>query len=430
MSSEQIAEYFQNKIIGITKENEESILTSKNTGRQAEDYVGSILSIMNIGFVKQKKIKCGESYIIPDFYIPNDNLVIEVKSRSYFVSGTASEKIDHIPRKYSKIERKKLKVLVVFCANEINYQKELIEISTDYLRDFCKLAKKYGVIGWISVADLIGTLQEISITTRSIPKPFVKWAGGKSKIHSIILSEFPKQYRRYHEPFVGGGAIAWRIDKDIEKTIADTNASLVNCYNIIKKNHIELIKELSQSEYVYDKTVFLQKRMEFNSYTTQDVKKAALFIYLNKCCFNGLYRENKNGEFNVPFGNMKNVNVCDTAVIMDCHDFLQNVDISTSDFLLSDPNDYEPGDLLYLDPPYHKTFTNYTAGGFGEYEQMLLRDIILKLKPGVFVMISNSDTKFIRELYSGFNLIEINTKYSIGNTDRSKNKMELLIKNF
>lgn len=257
-------------------------------------------------------------------------------------------------------------------------------------------------------------------------KPFIKWVGGKTKLSKVILQEFPEEYNNYHELFVGGGSVFLKL-KDKKISISDTNNTLINTYKIIKESPLELINELSKDIYVNTKEAYLKNRDNFNKDNVDMLKKCALFIYLNKCCFNGLYRENQLGKFNVPFGKMNNPIICNSELILNLNKFLKDVTITTCSF--EDAKNIQEGDLVYLDPPYHKTFSNYTKDLFGEKEHIKLKEFVDNLtKKNIKVLLSNSHTEFIRNLYSSYNIISLDIIYSVGkNKDNSK---ELLIKNY
>jgi DNA adenine methylase len=423
MTTEQ--DYFEGRCAGITKTEEDAFLMSqKNSGSVSEKYVEKVLQANDVVYKKHCRIKTSTGKIvIPDFYLEHYGILLEVKSRGYNMTGTASEKMDHVPRKYSNTG---MKVIVVFCAAENLYSRELIEQPTEYSRDFCQLAKKYGVEAWISVKNLIETLAPYKILD---VRPFVKWAGGKKRLVKDILPEFPKEFNQYHEPFVGGGALFFNVGRGTRKCfISDTNESLIDCYKAIRDKPEELIAELmNDAVYANKKSVFLENRKAFNDEPAGTIKKCALFIYLNKCCFNGLYRVNSSGKFNVPFGDMKNPKVCDTELLRDISKFLQNTDIRHCAY--SDAECINPEDLVYLDPPYHKTFSDYQKENFGEDEHIALKLYVDGLTARrVNVVLSNSDTPFVRELYKNYTIRELGIKYSVGGDRLVKN--ELLIKNF
>ena len=240
------------------------------------------------------------------------------------------------------------------------------------------------------------------------PKPFIKWVGGKRQLlkQFKLMSLYPpKDFNpkkaKYFEPFVGGGAVFFDL-LPLKAVLSDLNSELVITYNVIKDDVEKLIKSLKKHK--YDKEYFLKVRAK-DTKKLSNVERASRFIYLNKTCFNGMYRVNKSGKFNVPFGSQKNPLICDEENLLKVSDALKNVKIIEQDYkqVLKDA---KKGDFVYFDPPYYplnrtSSFTGYTADGFLEKEQEELRDTYLELhKKGCFVMLSNSNTEFIKKLYS------------------------------
>lgn len=231
------------------------------------------------------------------------------------------------------------------------------------------------------------------------PQPFIKWVGGKRSLLQEITSRLPDKFNNYFEPFVGGGALFFSLSNKISKaTLVDSNLELVLAYRVIQNEPEALIKKLKEFSDKHSKEYFYQVRKR----ERQDpVSIAARFLYLNKTCYNGLYRVNKKGLFNVPVGNYNNPNIIQAENITSCHQALKKAVISFGDFEQITP---EKGDFVYFDPPYHPTdelsFTEYTKENFTEKDQVRLRDFIHALhKKGVFIMLSNSKTKLIEDLY-------------------------------
>lgn len=273
-------------------------------------------------------------------------------------------------------------------------------------------------------------------------KPFIKYCGGKTKLLPYIIKNLPnKEYNNYYEPFVGGGSVLFEILlKDInynygrQYIVSDINECLINCYKIIKNNVDELINELKKDIYKNESMNYYDRRKRFNDIKFNndcDVEKAALFIYLNKCGYNGMYRENSKGYFNIPFGKMKNPKICDVSVIRKVSEVLENVNIDCYDYnnILELVEKY---DLVYLDPPYHDTFTDYTKNRFEENEQKKLKRFVdILTQKGIYVMLSNSATDFIKDLYKDYKQVNLTTKYSLGGKGADRgNKQELLILNY
>lgn len=242
-------------------------------------------------------------------------------------------------------------------------------------------------------------------------KPFIKWAGGKGKLLPQIRQMYPqglgKTITKYAEPFVGGGAVLFDIISTyhLEQIyISDINKNLINTYNTVKNNHKELIEILSYIENQYlslnadmQKEFYYLKRDEYNNmYNTYNIRKAALLIFLNKTCFNGLYRVNKNNMFNVPAGKYKNPKIYSIENISAISKALKYIDIIAENYT----NVYEFADektFIYFDPPYRpltntSSFTAYADNNFGDKEQISLAEFIEKIeKKGTYILLSNSD---------------------------------------
>lgn len=286
------------------------------------------------------------------------------------------------------------------------------------------------------------TLEDVQKLIDAKPKPFVKWVGGKRQLlrqfRELCLyppEDFNPITSTYYEPFVGGGAVFFDLlPKNAE--LSDLNNELVTTYNVIKNNVDELIQSLQK--HIYDKDYYLEVRAE-KVEDLSDVEIASRFIFLNRTGFNGLYRVNKSGQFNVPFGCYNNPVICDEDNLRRVSDALQDVTITHQDYK-NVLKTAKIGDFIYLDPPYYpinatSSFTSYTAEGFLEKEQAELRDTFVKLhKKGCFVMLSNSDTPFINELYSELDGITIN-KITAGRAINSKGSgrgkiTEVLVTNY
>lgn len=267
------------------------------------------------------------------------------------------------------------------------------------------------------------------------PKPFVKWAGGKRQIINILVENMPKRYNTYIEPFIGGGALLFEILPE-KAIINDINKELINTYLVIKNNVNQLIESLkkhkNEEEYYY-------KIRNLDPNTLSPIERASRFIYLNKTCFNGLYRENSQGQFNVPYGNYKNPKIVDEENLKAVSEYLNSAEVEIYN------TDYKEicklareGDFIYFDPPYHpitktSSFTKYNKYDFTEKDQIELFQVFKELdNRGCYVMLSNSNTEFIKQLYRGYNIIEIEASRFINckGTKRGKAKIEVLIKNY
>lgn len=261
-----------------------------------------------------------------------------------------------------------------------------------------------------------------------IPK-FVKWAGGKGQLIEQFKPLFPKKFNRYFEPFVGSGAVFFYIIQKYnpkEILISDINEELINTYQVIKNNVEELIlklKELKKLHVSESKNHYYTVREKEPEYLSK-IDIAARFIYLNKTCFNGLYRVNSKGKFNVPMGDYKNPDIIQEDKLRAISMLIKNTDIRLMPFE-NIVNLAEKGDFVYFDPPYYpitkgKNFTSYTKDVFMEEEQTKLFEIFRELdKKGCLVMKSNSDTDFIKSLYKDYNIRIVQASRSI-NSDASK----------
>jgi len=274
------------------------------------------------------------------------------------------------------------------------------------------------------LADKDNLIEDAARIIAEKPKPFVKWVGGKRQLLAQFRlmdlyppDKFDISSGRYFEPFAGGGAVFFDLLPE-KAFLSDLNNELVITYNVIKNNVDDLIKSLKKHK--LDKEYFMKMRAK-DPKKLSDLAVASRFIYLNRTCFNGMYRVNSKGGFNVPFGKYTNPLICDEKNLVKASIALQNVEIVKQDYkeVLKQAR---KGDFVYFDPPYYpinKTsyFTSYTKESFLEKEQKELRDVFVKLtKKGCFVMLSNSDTPFINKIYSKIKikgkLIRINKVYA------------------
>ncbi len=274
-------------------------------------------------------------------------------------------------------------------------------------------------------------------------KPFIKWVGGKRGLLEQLLPLFPKKFNNYYEPFIGGGAVFFELYSKnllLNKTIiSDINSELITTYNVVKNNPNKLIEKLNEYKQNHTKEFYYQireldRKEEFANLS--DIEKAARFIYLNKTCFNGLYRVNKKGFFNTPIGSYKNPNIVDSETILNASCALQNVTILNQSFekVL---NSAKKGDFIYFDPPYYplnktSNFTSYDSNCFLEEEQIKLFKVFKKLdKKGCFVALSNSDTSFIKELYKEYDINIVNANRFINSKSNGRGKIsEVLVRNY
>ena len=266
--------------------------------------------------------------------------------------------------------------------------------------------------------------------------PIVKWVGGKRQLMFELLKNMPETYNRYFEPFIGGGALFFELQPQ-NGYISDMNEELINLYTVVRDDVYELIEDLNKhkvSKEYFLKIRNLDRTEKYNKLS--DIQKASRFIYLNRTCFNGLYRVNSQGQFNVPFGNYKNPKIVDAENLINCSKLLKNTEIYCADFseIL---NKVQKGDFVYFDPPYvplneTSSFTSYTKDGFDLDMQFKLRDICDELDSlGVMFMLSNSDTKLVNELYSNYEIKKVFASRAINANGNGRGKItEVLVRNY
>ncbi|WLR52554.1 DNA adenine methylase [Bacillus tianshenii] len=263
-------------------------------------------------------------------------------------------------------------------------------------------------------------------------QPFLKWAGGKRQLLPVLREYFPTQYEDYYEPFVGAGAVLFDLMPE-KAFINDVNEQLVNVYETIKDNVTELVEQLRFHAEHHEKEYYYEIRAWDRSEKItklSDVERAARILYLNKTCFNGLYRVNSKGQFNVPFGKYKNPNIVNEDVLRAVSTYLNSIQfkITNTDFEEA-VTSAKRGDFVYFDPPYDplnetSSFTSYAQGGFGKEEQVRLRDCFVKLaERGCTVMLSNSYTPFIQELYKDFHIETVQASRSINSKGSARGKI-------
>ena len=266
--------------------------------------------------------------------------------------------------------------------------------------------------------------------------PIVKWVGGKRQLMFELLKNMPKSYNRYFEPFIGGGALFFELQPELAY-ISDMNEELINLYSVVRDNVYELIDDLSKHE--VSKEYFLEIRNidRTKKYAElSDVERASRFIYLNRTCFNGMYRVNSQGQFNVPFGHYKNPRIIDENNLLNCSELLKKTEIKCADFseILTK---VQKGDFVYFDPPYvplneTSSFTSYTKDGFDIDMQFKLRDVCDELdSKGVKFMLSNSDTKLVNELYANYDIKKVFASRQINANANGRGKIaEVLVRNY
>ena len=247
-------------------------------------------------------------------------------------------------------------------------------------------------------------------------EPIIKWVGGKRQLISELKSRFPVSYNDYHEPFVGGGGVFFDIEPE-SGSINDLNERLITLYRAMRDHPEEVIEQ--NREHEYEEDYYYDAREEFNSLfeledcsEEDEIRAASLFICLNRSCFNGLYRENNSGEFNVPFGRYTDPDLVRARQIRQGSKALYNISIYNEDFKYI-RSVAESGDLVYFDPPYEPVsttadFTEYQADGFSKEDQQRLRDVAAELdEAGIHVVISNSPP--VSGLYTDLKSFEVDT---------------------
>lgn len=282
--------------------------------------------------------------------------------------------------------------------------------------------------------------------------PFVKWAGGKGQLLDKLELFIPAKFDRYFEPFLGGGALFLHLITHKKKkpinfasNISDINGELIDAYLVIKDNVSELISQLDHHKTKYkegQKEEYYYQLRGIDPNTLNNIEIAARFITLNKTCYNGLYRVNSKGLFNVPWGKYPNPVICDRTNLTNVSTALNNSDvrIQVSDYKAVLLENAKEGDFIYLDPPYSPAsptayFTSYTKTGFNNKDQEELATVFRELdKRGCKVLLSNSDTQFIRDLYSDYGeyLVEVNDAVRAISSNGSKRTghKELIIRNY
>lgn len=271
-------------------------------------------------------------------------------------------------------------------------------------------------------------------------KPFLKWAGGKSYLLEEIKKYVPPNINVYFEPFVGGGAVFFGIGGFQRAILSDSNAELINTYKQLRDNPTDLLGQLAIYKSLHE---FAAKNgsadivyygiREINN--LDNIGRAARLIYLNRTCYNGLYRVNAKGKFNTPFGNYTNPTICNSELLLQCSDHLAPAKLFSRDFREILPK-AKQGDFVYLDPPYipvEKTsFVSYAAKKFTEQDHKDLAAMFdLLTKNGVSAILSNSATKLTRKLYAKYSIVEVTAPRRINSNGKGRGKVtEYLIVNY
>ena len=263
-------------------------------------------------------------------------------------------------------------------------------------------------------------------------KPLIRWVGGKKQLLPQLLALVPEKFGTYYEPFVGGGALYFALNPKVA-ILTDFNPRLINAYRQVRDDVQGVATQLKK--YARDEQSYYEARTSMNAENIDrlDSVAAARFLFINKCCYNGLWRENAGGGFNVPYGGDSKRKLFDVANL-----FWSSVQLRSSAIVRCEDfgtaSQASPGDFVYFDPPYipvaATSFVDYTAKGFGAQEQLRLRDLASELKSrGVHVMLSNSDSPLTRELYKDFELHEVQARRSVNSNGLGRGKVgELIIR--
>jgi DNA adenine methylase len=271
-----------------------------------------------------------------------------------------------------------------------------------------------------------------AVTSQFSPRPFLKWAGGKGRLIEQYRAFFPTQFHRYYEPFLGGGAIFFYLhDRCQQAVLADLNDELANVYRCVRDDVEAIIEILRKHQERHCRDYYYAVRA--NHQVRSPIYRAARLIYLNKTCFNGLYRENSKGEFNVPMGRYKKPKVCDASTLKRASAALQRAEVVCEEFTAILDRAEGEQDFVYFDPPYHpisatSSFTGYNRYGFSAEDQQRLQQTFAELAArGVKVMLSNSDCPFIQDLYQDFYIYRIQAARAINSNAKRRGKISELV---
>jgi DNA adenine methylase len=261
----------------------------------------------------------------------------------------------------------------------------------------------------------------------AIARPFLKWVGGKRSILGELSARMPQSYGTYRELFLGGGALFFGIRRE-KAYLSDLNFHLVLTYLAVRDDVERLISQLKVHEQKHEKPYYLKARPRI-ARESDPTKISALLIYLNKTCYNGLYRVNQSGEFNVPMGSYTKPAILDEENLRSCSKALQGIEITQHPFWQTP---IQKGDFYYLDPPYHKTFSSFDSSGFNDADHEKLAAFCGELdKAGCYFMVSNSDTPFIRKLYRNFGIEQVMADRFVSCKGNQRGKEnELIIRNY
>lgn len=277
------------------------------------------------------------------------------------------------------------------------------------------------------------------MTRNPLVEPVLKWVGGKRQLLKDIEIHIPRKFSTFYEPFLGGGAVLFHLQPH-KAVVNDINEELINVYTVIRDNVEELIEDLkkhkNEAEYFYNIRELDRDKEAYNRLSS--IKKASRLIYLNKTCYNGLFRVNQQGEFNTPFGRYKNPNIVNEVTLRAVSNYFNKAQITfkCTDFEES-VKGIRKGSFVYFDPPYDPVsdsanFTGYDKGGFDRDEQIRLKQLCDKLNNrNVKFLLSNSATEFILDLYKDYNIAIVKAKRAINSRGDKRGEVnEVLVKNY
>lgn len=263
-------------------------------------------------------------------------------------------------------------------------------------------------------------------------KPVLKWAGGKTQMLGDIIPRMPSDYNKYIEPFIGSGALYFAVAPE-RAIIADSNPELINLYHVIAEDPIALVNTVNSYENT-EETFYRIREKDWKQMSPLDA--AARMIYLNKTCFNGLYRVNKNGQFNTPFAHNKRTTYCDVSDLLKSSEILKKTNIICGDYHDVLMESADRGDFVFLDPPYvpvskYSDFKRYTKDQFREEDQrQLAKDVHELNERGCKVMLTNSNHPLVRELYKDFEIEVFQTKRMINKNGNSRKGEDVIVRTY
>lgn len=281
--------------------------------------------------------------------------------------------------------------------------------------------------------------KDANMTEQTTLSPVVKWVGGKRQLLPELLVRLPKRWNKYGEVCFGGGALALAVQPD-SLVINDVNAELINMYEVVRDEPKKLIADLkrhkNEADYFYELRSLDRDARKYKRLSK--VKRASRLLYLNKTCFNGLYRVNAQGQMNAAFGRYKHPNICPEADILALSEYLNRVDVTFSSLDFAEVcKQFKEGDFVYIDPPYDPisdtaAYTGYAAGGFSRHDQIRLKELCDEMNErGVKWMLSNSSTDFIRDLYREYNVEIVEVRRNVSCKANSRGAVdEVIVRNY